>query len=154
PCSAGATALFAWPFPCETTRKTVADLLHPTSNARSLRVRTQPPRRLLDDVLLLSFDELDLVPVGIGSERDDGRAMLHRPGLTRDLAAGRADLVARGADVVDADGDVSVRGAELVARDAVVVRELDGWVRLFGAITEKDERELAVGIIVLSEHLH
>src|SRR5262245_37886603 len=90
---------------------------------------------------LAALDELDLVAVGIGGERDDRRAVFHGAGLARDAAAGRADLVARRADVVDADGDVTVRRSELVARDAVVVGELDGGMRSFRPVAEESERE-------------
>src|SRR4051794_26957387 len=95
--------------------------------------------------LLRSFDQLDLVAIGIGGEGDDGGAVLHGPGLARDLASGGADVVAGGVDVVDADGDVAEGRAELVARDAVVVRELEGGVRVLGAVPEKREGEFAVG---------
>src|SRR4051794_9890152 len=66
-------------------------------------------------------DQLDLVAVRILDEGDHGGAVLHRPGLAGNLPAALADFFARRVDVVDADGDVPVRAAELVARDTPVV---------------------------------
>src|SRR5690349_21035882 len=54
-----------------------------------------------------AFDELDLVAGGVFDERDDGRAVLHRPRLADHLVAESADPLARRPDVVGADRDVA-----------------------------------------------
>ena len=53
---------------------------------------------------LLALDQLDLVAVGVGDERDHGRAALHRPGLARDRAAERAALLAHRSQVAATSG--------------------------------------------------
>src|SRR5512142_3273689 len=66
------------------------------------------------------LDQLDLVPVGILHEGDHRRPVLHRPGLAGDLPARAADALAHRVDVVDAERDVAVGRAEIVARGVPV----------------------------------
>ena len=82
-------------------------------------------RRTAALIAPLVLDQLDLVAVRILDERDHGRAALDRTGFARDLAALGSHRGAGGGRVGHRDRDVAERGAELVAIDAVVVRELD-----------------------------
>src|SRR4051812_26351755 len=72
-----------------------------------------------------ALDQLDLVARGILDERDDRRAVLHRPGLARDLVTEGADAIACALDVVRPQRHVTVAVTQVVRRDAPVVRELD-----------------------------
>src|SRR5690242_11380664 len=90
--------------------------------ARSARA---PSRKLRNATCTRSaLDQLDLVTVGILHERDDRRTALHRACLARDgttvATACRTHGVAGRCDVLDLDRNVAVRGAEIVAIDAVV----------------------------------
>src|SRR4051812_14088918 len=89
----------------------------------------------------LRFDELDLVAVGVFDEGDDRGAALDRAGLASDLAAAAAYAVAGLRDVGNADRDVAIGAAEVVALDAVVVGELEhGGAALGGGADQRAGR--------------
>src|SRR5271155_4643903 len=61
---------------------------------------------------LLLLYQLDLVAVGILDERDGRGPVLHRAGFAHDVDAFLFEIGAGCVDVVDAEGDVSVGGAD------------------------------------------
>src|SRR5690606_21684392 len=63
--------------------------------------------------VVLALDQFDLVAVRIGDEGDHRGAALHRPRLACDVAAGRADAVTSGVDVVHPQRDVAVGAAQI-----------------------------------------
>src|SRR5450755_4521674 len=95
--------------------------------------------------LLGALDQLDLVAVRISDEGDHGRSALDGTCLARDGAAAAADLLAGGLHVGDADRQVAERGADLVARHAVVVRQLDLGLLRVGAVADEGERIFLLG---------
>src|SRR4051812_44327498 len=97
------------------------------------------------------LDQLDLVAVGILHEGDHRGAVLHRARLAGDLATRRADAIADGVDVVDAERDMAVRRADLVGLDAPVERQLDLRLLRISRVAEEREGELSLGIILSRE---
>ena len=82
-------------------------------------------RHARSHALARALDQLDLVAVRILHERDHRRAALHRARLARDRCRPCAHRVAGRRGIVDLDRDVAEARAEVVAVDAVVVRELE-----------------------------
>lgn len=74
------------------------------------------------DQALFLFDQFHAIVVRIIHESDHGRAALDRSRLARHLAALCLDCFAGLVDVIHADGNVAVRGAQFVFVDAVVIR--------------------------------
>src|SRR5258708_2935311 len=102
-----------------------------------------------------TLNELDLVPVGILDEGDDGGAELHRPRRARDLDAFLGELVAGGIDVADPDGEMAERGAEHIGFLLVpIVGELDHRAAGLVAIADKGEGIAALRHLALAQHLH
>src|SRR5216683_1503061 len=102
-----------------------------------------------------TLNELDLVPVGILDEGDNGGAELHRPRCARDLDAFLAELFAGGVDVADPDGEMAERGAERIGLLLVpIVGELDHRAARLVAIADEGEGVAALRHLALAQHLH
>src|SRR6267142_4994273 len=85
------------------------------------------------------LDELDLVAVGILDERDHRGTALHRTRLARHLAAVVPHFLARLFHVGHADRDVAERAAQVVARHAVVVGQLEHRGALLVVVADEGE---------------
>ena len=71
--------------------------------------------------------------------------MLHRPGLTGDLATTCADVFAGLVDIFDFRGDMPVAVAQLVLFHAPVVSQLDHAVVRLVAVTDEGRVNLPSG---------
>src|SRR5208283_3466759 len=98
--------------------------------------------------------QFDLVAVGILDERDGGRAMLHRSRLAHDIDALLLQVGAGSIDVVDAECDMSVSGADIVLRGTPIPGQLDDGGIFLVAVADEGEGELAAGEIVLAQEFH
>src|SRR5207253_3231493 len=101
-----------------------------------------------------ALDQLDLVAVRILNERDHRVAAFDGPGFTRDGAAFGTHRIACGSGVVDLDGDVTERAAEVVAIHAVVVRELEHGRVGFVAVADERQRVLLLGPVGRAQYAH
>src|SRR4051812_8936574 len=77
---------------------------------------------------LPALDELDPVAVRIAHEAEPRAALANAVGRLLGLDPLLAEALERAVEVLDGDRDVVVAGAELVAVDAVVVRQLEARV--------------------------
>src|SRR5579883_459209 len=102
-----------------------------------------------------TFDELDLVAVGILDEGDDGGAELHRARRPRDLDAGLAQLLAGRIDIGHADREMAEGGADRIRLLLIpVIGELDHRIGRLVAIADKGEGVAAFRDFALAQHLH
>src|ERR1700722_5554020 len=106
------------------------------------------------DRRLLLLYQFDLVAVGILDERDGRGAVLHRAGLAHDVDAFLLQVGAGFVDVVDAERDVSVGGADFVLRGAPIPGQLDAGGIVLVPVADKGEGEFAAEEIVLAQQLH
>ena len=80
--------------------------------------------------------------------------MLHRPGLTGDLAAAALHFLARLVGVIDRDRDVAVGVAELVFFHAPVAGELEHRrIRLL-AVADEGEGEFTLRVVLAAQQPH
>src|ERR1700694_2871377 len=103
---------------------------------------------------LLARDELDLVAVGVLDERNHAGAALDRPRLARHLAALRPDRIAGLANIVDLDRHVPIGASQVVALDAIVVRQLEHGAALLGVVAHEGELVPLLGTVGGAQQLH
>src|ERR1700757_3479504 len=108
--------------------------------------RTSPRRSssLTAALFPAAVDQLDAVAVGILDEADQRAAFAHPVGLAFGLDALLLQLRERRLEVVDADGDVPVAGAEVVGAAVVVEGQLEHRVVVADAEEVVRRLELAV----------
>src|SRR5690625_2845889 len=102
----------------------------------------------------LALDQFNLVTVRILDKGDDGRAVLHGTGLAHDIAAPGLDFFTGRIGVVDFDGDMTVAIAKVVAGRVPVVRQFQDGTFIFVLVSDKCQREAAVGIVFLAQKAH
>src|SRR5580692_8208904 len=93
--------------------------------------------------LLLPFDQLYLVAIGVIDKRDHRAAMRHRPGRARDLDAGLGEALAGRVDIGHADGEMAEPAAERVGLGLLpIMGQFDHRAVLLVAIADEGEGEL------------